>query len=200
MSLGTSKITPLGKIPNSARVGLLNDKYFLHRLRQDQGKFLSNISTNTDKLVVEILHFLNINTTNNLIEYWFQYQTEGQTLNPHCDYNTKARKELPTSNIKEFLEGRDSRHYLSEKTVAVYLEVSDDLLGGDLCISNDYTYLSENVTEKDILSGSFERYSPVENCVIEFQGSKYYHWIDKVLRGSRKSLLINFWPKDMIYE
>lgn len=199
MCPGSCKITKLGNISESTRLKLLDSTYFKVKTRETQGNFISTIN-NTDRLVLDFINELDIDSKGFLIEYWFQFQKEGEKLTPHCDYNTKARKELPTSNIARFLKDKNLNYYLSPKTIAVYLEISSDLLGGDLCISKDFTYLSENVTEDRILNGLFERYSPIQGEVLQFEGSKYYHWIDRVLKGTRKSLLINFWPKDLEHE
>jgi len=197
MYLGISKITRLGTIPEPIKLNLLKSTYFINKTRENQGKFLYSIDTPIDKAVIELINILNIDIENFTVEYWFQYQKAGERLTPHCDYNTRARKELPTTSIQEFLKDKDLRYYISPMTVAAYLEVSDNLIGGELCISNDFTYLSDNITNEKILTGSFEEYSPVEGDILCFEGSKYYHWISQVLQGTRKSLLLNFWPKDI---
>ncbi len=38
----------------------------------------------------------------------------------------------------------------------------------------------------------------IKKAVLYFEGSRYYHWINEVKSGSRKSILINFWNDDSL--
>lgn len=137
--------------------------------------------THLDHAVLILLQRLDFKFTRKYVEYWFQHQTAGQDLWPHVDYNKTIGVESPI-------------------TLACYLEVND-LVGGELCIS-EKTWLTINkdlnslkALKEELLKCNHECYSPVENDVLYFEGSKYYHWINPVVSGSRKSMLINFWDE-----
>lgn len=147
--------------------------------------------TEHDYLVLELLDDLSYSYYGNKIEYWFQDLCAGKELRAHFDFNY----EVDLVNIT------DKSLLMSPVTIVVYLEVSDDLVGGDLCISDvdwttlDNPWISSDIFEETIDLSSFDRFSPKEGEVLMFEGSRYFHWIEKVERGTRKSLLINFWDE-----
>lgn len=197
MSLGHSKIIHKSSISDLTRQILLTHEYFTSKDPTIQTNFIKEASTDIDKTVLELLTNENIDYSNKVIEYWFQYQTEGGLLTPHCDFNCFVRKDVPQENVGEYLKTvTDLEQYLSPITLSCYLEVSDDMVGGNLCISN-YTW-EDNVSIDTILNSEYEKYFPTQNEVLHFYGSTYYHWIDKVISGTRKSMLINLWPNDII--
>ena len=55
------------------------------------------------------------------------------------------------------------------------------------------TIYDEEVLKEELLKYTHESFQPFEGAVLYFEGSRYYHWINEVKRGSRKSMLINFW-------
>jgi hypothetical protein len=48
-----------------------------------------------------------------------------------------------------------------------------------------------------IKNSPHETFMPRDNDIIYFEGSRYFHWINTVVEGERKSMMINFWPGDM---
>lgn len=42
-----------------------------------------------------------------------------------------------------------------------------------------------------------EYYAPTTGDIVLFHGSEHFHWIEPLRKGERKSLLMNFWPKDI---
>lgn len=194
-----SKITFKSKVDKSIVNTLLEHKYFITRDPLDQMELIrEEPKSEIDKAILAILDTQNVDYSNNAVEYWFQYQTEGQKLTPHCDYNFKARENMSgMKDTDEFLMSVPKiEYYLSPITIATYLEVNN-LVGGDLCISDTTCFHSVN-TFHDIYTMPHERYTPVESESVHFNGSRHYHWIDTVIQGSRKSVLINLWPKDII--
>jgi hypothetical protein len=130
------------------------------------------------------------------VEYWFQSQTIGEQLAPHCDYNHYARSDQ-TFSPPQWLEEGKEKYFLSPITLATYLEVSDDMEGGELMISHTQ-WSEDSINPPDgIEDMPREAYNPTLYDVVYFRGSYHYHWIAPVKQGSRKSMLINFWPVDL---
>lgn len=148
-----------------------------------------------------MLQFLNDQSydySDKQIEYWFQHHTTGSRLGPHCDYNHKVRAK---GSGGEWLHTYDKSMVMSPITIACYLEITN-LEGGELAIS-PYTWFEEpfplTLSEesfKKIYASDIQYISPQQDDVLYFEGSKYYHWIEPVKHGERKSMMINFWPTE----
>ena len=154
-----------------------------------------NAPTNAiDKAVLEFLDREQFGCNKTHIEYWFQSKEFSEHLLPHVDFNVKLAARI---NAGEQLEPEE---LMSPITIACYLEATD-LEGGEFCISErswlDYEKeLNDPVDLKEeLLKYTHESFQPFEGAVLYFEGSRYYHWINEVKRGSRKSILINFWDE-----
>lgn len=148
-----------------------------------------------DETVMTFLRDENIDASGRIIEYWFQEQTINQELRPHCDFNHIARK--GPSKLIEWASSDNKELFMSPFTIAVYLTVSDDMEGGELCISS-VSWEEDGLFEKtleELLTRPFEKINPTVQDVFYFHGSSYFHWISPVTQGIRRSMLINFWPK-----
>jgi len=88
---------------------------------------------------------------------------------------------------------------MSPVTIGCYLKVGNTI-GGELCIS-DKDWFNEPkpmaVSTDEILQHPYETFMPRDNDIVYFEGSRYFHWINTVIEGERKSMMINFWPGDM---
>lgn len=186
---GNSKIIRRSTLDEDLRLKLLEGlKNPLHMHYFDR-----NEATNaTDEAVLEFLDREQFNCNKTHIEYWYQSQQGSGDLWPHVDFNEKLRHRI---NAGQKLKPEE---LMSPITIACYLEATD-LEGGEFCISErswlDYEKeLSPPVDLKEeLLKYTHESFQPFEGAVLYFEGSRYYHWINEVKRGSRKSILINFW-------
>lgn len=200
MSLGISLITKESSISDSLRLVLLKHPFFSSAYSfQLQDTFINGQpESEYDSAVLQFLDDEKVDYTDRLVEYWFQ---NGVTeLSPHCDYNFIYREKMK-------LEGDDWPHRVDKNlivspiTIAVYLEVSDDMQGGELCISGRTWYEDRepaNISASYIQRLPYQSIIPKQSQVIYFKGSEHYHWVNKVANGSRKSMLINFWPKELL--
>jgi hypothetical protein len=108
------------------------------------------------------------------------------------DFNEKLRHRIDAGQKLK------PEELMSPITIACYLEATD-LIGGEFCISErswlDYEkeLSPPEVLKEELLKYTHESFQPFEGAVLYFEGSRYYHWINEVKRGSRKSILINFW-------
>lgn len=198
MSLGTSLITHKSTIdPQIANV-FLDHPYFATKNFEDQTHFIKDGQA-VDKYDEAVLAFLRdqgMEYKGLKVEYWFQAQTTGQKLFPHCDYNHYARTDMTFSPLQWMEDGKE-KYFLSPITIATYLEVSDDMEGGELMISHTRWSGNDVNPPAGIEDMPKEVHTPSLHEVLYFQGSYHYHWIAEVKRGSRKSMLINFWPVDL---
>lgn len=169
--------------------------------------FLAESSTNTNytnyflksspaseihRAILEFLNRQGFGCSNKYIEYWFQKRQIDDGHWPHVDFNEFTRKKLADG------ETVPPEKLMSPITIACYLE-TDDLEGGEFCISErswlDYEreiQPAEALLE-ELHKYTYETYKPTAGDVLYFEGSRYYHWINKITRGTRKSMLINFW-------
>ena len=202
MSHGDSKITRRSTLSDETRLALTKHPYFLAPVStfqlQDHFIYDGIPSNEFDQLVLDILQQEGMPTKGNTIEYWFQRQSEGQHLAPHCDYNHSARSDL-SFDPYEWYESDKKEKFISPITLSCYLEVSSDMEGGELCISSQTWMedLNPDRTKEDLVQYPYETYLPSQGDIIYFHGSMHFHWIEPVLKGSRKSMLINFWPLDL---
>jgi hypothetical protein len=145
-----------------------------------------------DIAILEFLDRQQFNCNKTHIEYWYQAQEVSGALSAHVDFNEMLRHRI---NAGEHLKPEE---LMSPITIACYLEATD-LIGGEFCISHkswlDYDKEPGNpeVLREELLKYTHESFQPFEGAVLYFEGSRYYHWINEVKRGSRKSILINFW-------
>lgn len=158
--------------------------------------------THFDKTVLNFLSSINIDYSDKIVEYWFQSHDEGSELQPHCDHNCILINDYLRRGIVngKWLHSLPKEICTSPLTLVTYLEISDDMLGGELLISQRSWVDEEDPLNKsvDYLSNyPFETVNPVQNDVIAFKGSWYYHWIAPIKRGRRKSMIINFWPAEL---
>ena len=152
-----------------------------------------NAPTNAiDKAVLEFLDREQFGCNKTHIEYWFQSQEGSGDLWAHVDFNEKLRDRI---NAGEKLQPKE---LMSPITISCYLEAID-LEGGEFCVSErswlDYEreLNPPEVLKEELLKYTHESFQPTKGAVLYFEGSRYYHWINEVKRGSRKSMLINFW-------
>lgn len=147
-----------------------------------------------DQAILEFLKRQKFCCSREYVEYWFQEKETGQDLWPHVDFNDKLRIKLSQG------ESVPPERLMSPITIACYLEIHD-MEGGELCISDrswlDYEREIQPVEElrKEMYRHAYELISPKQGDVLYFEGSRYYHWINTVRSGSRKSMLINFWDE-----
>jgi hypothetical protein len=144
--------------------------------------------------VLELLYEQGLDLDRPYVEYWYQEQTAGQDLWPHVDFNDKLRLRLSHG------ESIPPEKLMSPITIACYLE-TNDLEGGELCISEKSWLEYEREIQpvealrEELFKYSYEMYKPQQNEVLYFEGSRWYHWINPVKSGSRRSMLINFWDE-----
>jgi hypothetical protein len=151
-----------------------------------------------EKSIITMLDNEKYNYKNKLIEYWFQHQIKSQGLEPHCDYNHIIRKESLTQD-GSWLHTCKKTDIMSPVTISCYLQTS--MSGGELCISDQtwFDYATPlSVNSNIIKSFPYKMYSPEVDDIFYFNGSKYFHWINPVLEGERKSMQINFWDNDSL--
>lgn len=200
MSHGTSLVTKESSINKELRLILLKHPFFHHSYRFDlQDTFIKGQpESEYDLAVFQFLQSENVDYSDRVVEYWFQDGKQG--LSPHCDYNFIYREKMK-------LEGDDWPHKVDKNlivspiTLAVYLEISDDLTGGELCISSRTWHEDPepaNITLDHVLQYPYDSITPTQSQVLYFMGSENYHWVNKVKNGTRKSMLINFWPKKLL--
>ena len=162
-----------------------NDKY-TNYFQKDKPE------TKVHEAILELLRRECFGCSRNYIEYWFQDRKENESHWPHVDFNEFSRAKL--ADGKKVLP----EELMSPITIACYLEINN-MIGGEFCISErswqDYEseIQPEDARLKDLLQYTYETYKPVTGDVLYFEGSRYYHWIQKLHSGSRKSMLINFW-------
>lgn len=148
--------------------------------------------------ILQLLDLEQYDYTDKYIEYWFQHQVKGQLLRPHCDYNHMIRKGHIVQD-SSWIHTVDRNKVMSPITIGCYLKVGN-MVGGELCISElDWFDQPEpmKVDVERIEKHAHEVYVPRDNDIVYFEGSKYYHWINQVKEGERKSMMINFWPLDL---
>lgn len=189
MYRGNSKIIRKSIVDEDIRLRLLEG---LNRSTQ-MHYFDRNATTNkTDETVLEFLDREQFNCNKTHIEYWYQVQEVSGNLWPHVDFNEKLRHRVDAG------EKFNSKDLMSPITIACYLE-ANNLVGGEFCISErswlDYEreITPPSALKEELLKYTHESFEPTEGAVLYFEGSRYYHWINEVKSGSRKSILINFW-------
>ena len=191
---GNSKIIRRSTLDEDIRLRLLEG---LNRPTQIH-YFDRNSPTNkTDEAVLEFLDREQFNCNKTHVEYWYQVREVSGNLCPHVDFNEKLRHKI---NAGEKLKPEEQ---MSPITIACYLEATD-LIGGEFCISErswlDYEreISPPEALKEELLKYTYESFQPAEGAVLYFEGSRYYHWINEVKSGSRKSILINFWNDDSL--
>jgi hypothetical protein len=148
----------------------------------------------TDVAVLEFLDREQFNCNKTHIEYWYQAQETDGSLWPHVDFNEKLRNRIDAG------EQLKPAELMSPITISCYLEATD-LVGGEFCVSErswmDYEkeISPPEVLKEELLKYTYESFQPTEGAVLYFEGSRYYHWINEVKSGSRKSILFNFWDE-----
>jgi len=205
MSLGTSLITKKSKLKPEYRDIFLTAKYFIEKptniLNLEEWSTWFNPKHPNNPIEETLVNFLKdeqYDYAGYTIEYWFQHQLQGNYLAPHCDFNHIIRCHQGNDN-GAWLHTVDKSRIMSPITIGCYLQTTD-LEGGKLAISN-HTWFEEPTpmfVDEDqnnrIRAAKVELFTPQVDDVIYFEGSKHYHWIEKVIRGERKSMMINFWP------
>lgn len=191
---GNSKIIRRSFVEEDIRLRLLEG---LNRPTQIH-YFDRNAPTNkTDEAVLEFLDREQFNCNKTHIEYWYQAQETSEGLWPHVDFNEKLRNRIEAG------EKLKPEELMSPITISCYLE-ANDLVGGEFCISERswLDYEAEITPPEDLketlLKYTYESFQPTKGAVLYFEGSRYYHWINEVKSGSRKSILINFWNDDSL--
>lgn len=184
---GNSKIIHRSTLDEDLRIR------FIAGFNQGPNYFDRNAATNsTDEAVLEFLDREQFSCNKQYVEYWYQAQEVSGDLWPHVDFNDKLRLRLQEG------ENVDRRELMSPMTIACYLETID-LVGGEFCISErswlDYEREISPVEalKEELLKYTHESYAPTQGAVLYFEGSRYYHWINPVKKGFRRSMLINFW-------
>ena len=194
MHHGNSKIIRRSFVDEDIRLRLLdglNNPTQIHY-------FNRNAPTNkTDETVLAFLDREQFNCSKTYIEYWYQVREASGDLWPHVDFNEKLRNRIEAG------EKLKPKELMSPITIACYLEATD-LVGGEFCISErswlDYDKEpgDPEVLREELLKYTYESFQPTEGAVLYFEGSRYYHWINEVKSGYRKSILINFWNDDSL--
>lgn len=155
---------------------------------------MKNPQTPVEIAIMEFLDRQGFGCSKKYVEYWFQSKIKEENLWPHVDFNEVNRVRLANG------ESISPERLMSPITIACYLE-SQNLIGGELCISQrswlDYEREIQPPEDlhKELCKYIYETYKPTTGDVLYFQGSRYYHWINRVLNGTRKSMLINFWDE-----
>ena len=204
---GNSKITKKSTLSNELKELFLTAPYFEAKPTSFNLEEYTNFfkwnepKTDIEHAIITLLDLEDYNYTGKIIEYWFQHQINGQSLAPHCDYNHLIRNES-LINSGDWIHTVDKNLVMSPVTIGCYLKVGN-MIGGELCISEkDWFDYAEPLkfTANDIenvKSYPYEQYMPRDNDILYFEGSRYFHWINPVIEGERKSMMINFWPEDM---
>lgn len=200
MSLGISLVTKESKISDELRIILLEHPFFHNPYRFDlQDTFINEQPVSEfDLAVFQFLKDEDFDHSGRIVEYWFQNGKSG--LSPHCDYNFIYRDKMKLAG-GDWPHKVDKNLIVSPITIAVYLEVTDDMQGGELCISGRTWYEEKEpttVSSEYIMRLPRQTIAPKQGQAIYFKGSDHYHWVNKVTNGSRKSMLINFWPKELL--
>jgi hypothetical protein len=197
---GTYLVTKESNISDELRIILLNHPYFHNPYRFDlQDTFINGQpESEYDLAVFQFLQSENVDYSDRVVEYWFQDGKQG--LSPHCDYNFVYRDKMKFES-NDWPHKVDKSLIVSPITLAVYLEVTDDMTGGELCISSRTWYEEDEpavVKAEYIMQYPYDTITPAQSQVLYFMGSENYHWVNKVKTGARKSMLINFWPKELL--
>jgi hypothetical protein len=204
MSHGQSKITKKSVLSPELAAVFLTAPYFESKPTtinlEDYTNFFkwNEPKTQIEYAVLKLLEVEQYDCTGKIIEYWFQHQVSGQSLQPHCDYNHLIRAGSVVQD-SSWLHTVDKSLIMSPITIGCYLKVGNTI-GGELCISDlDWFDCSEpmKVDAETIKNSPHETFMPRDNDIIYFEGSRYFHWINTVVEGERKSMMINFWPEDM---
>lgn len=208
MSHGTSKITKRSVLRNELRDIFLTAPYFHTKPQTKNYEDYTNFfkwnepKTQIEYALLKLLELEKYDCSDKFIEYWFQHQLPGQSLGPHCDYNHTVRSRSPGSK-GDWLHSYPKELVMSPITIGCYLKIGNTT-GGELCISDkdwfdiaDPLVYSEDDLQK-IKNCPYETYMPRDNDIIYFEGSKYFHWINSVIEGERKSMMINFWPETLV--
>jgi len=202
---GTSKIINHSEIDNELRETFLEHNFFKGPHYRTNYFDYNNPENDFDRAVLRLLNNEEFNYKGFKIEYWFQDKNAGTALPPHCDYNEYIRK-MGVNEPADWVHTIEKELLMSPITLAVYLEVSNDLIGGELVISEQTWFDIETpltLTEEDmnlIRSKASTVYKPVQGEILYFYGSSNYHWINEVVQGNRKSMLINFWPHSAVLQ
>lgn len=208
MSHGTSKVIKRSKIRPQLRDTILTADYFISRPQSGQEADKTNYveynnpRNEIDEAVFAFLGEEGYDYSNKLVEYWFQYKMTTENLEPHCDYNHLVRM-VGCQNEKGWVHKVPKQLLMSPITIAVYLEIPNDMKGGELCISDkDWFDLEDPLkfSTTDLIlikNSSHEKIIPKQDEVLYFEGSRYFHWINTIANSTRKSMLINFWPLEL---
>ena len=151
----------------------------------------------TDEAVLEFLDREQFNCSKTHIEYWYQEYKSSGDLWPHVDFNEKLRHRIEAG------EKLQPEELMSPITISCYLEAID-LEGGEFCISErswlDYEreIAPSSALKEELLKYTHESFQPTESAVLYFEGSRYYHWVNEIKSGSRKSILVTFWDEDSL--
>jgi hypothetical protein len=207
MSRGDSLIISKSKLKPEYRDIFLTAKFFSEKPGFDDMSAWTNwfdpanAKGAIEQTILDFLDEQSYDYSDNQIEYWFQDFIDVGRLDPHCDYNHKVRGF--GMDAGEWLHTADKHMIMSPVTIGIYLEVSN-LKGGDLIIHhhewfNEPTplFLDEHA-QKRIAEAPKENYTPQQDDVIYFEGSRYYHSIEPMESGTRKSMMINFWPREYV--
>jgi hypothetical protein len=186
---GNSKIIRRSTLDEDLRLTLLEG---LNKPTQMHYFNHANPTNETDIAVLEFLDREQFNCSKTHIEYWYQSHEASGDLWAHVDFNEKLRNRIDAG------EKLKPEELMSPITISCYLE-ANNLIGGEFCISErswlDYEreISPPEALKKELLKYTYESFQPTEGAILYFEGSRYYHWINEVKSGSRKSILINFW-------
>ncbi len=190
---GNSKIIRRSTLDEDLRLRFISGFYKNLGRPPNLNYFHRNAPQNeTDEAVLEFLDREQFNCSKTHIEYWYQSLEASGDLWAHVDFNEKLRNRIDAG------EKLKPEELMSPITISCYLE-ANNLIGGEFCISErswlDYEreISPPEALKKELLKYTYESFQPTEGAVLYFEGSRYYHWINEVKSGSRKSILINFW-------
>lgn len=195
---------------NSPQIdALLQHPYFLTRNRAEQTMFFDVNSNLTDfqQNVVDVAgKYVDENVPGYVIqeiETWAQDFSSSGRLAPHCDHNCRYTVDYPMkhnlSHRGEWIFALPEEQIVSPITIALYLDVSEDMDGGEFVLS--HRSWKDEPQPLNIPPEHFDQFDsttvvPKTGDVVIFKGSLFYHWIAPIRAGTRRSLLINFWPRN----
>jgi hypothetical protein len=205
MSLGITHILNTSTVEEEIRQQLVEHPFFnatVKTFELQRSLITDQPTTEYDNAITKILQHEGIDYSDKIIEYWFQHcVAPSKALMPHCDYNYEYREKMKLSG-DDWPHKVDKHMIVSPITLVVYLYISDDMEGGQLAISSrawmEEEYPVSGTAVMNSKNYPTEMITPKTGDVLHFKGSEHYHWIEPVTVGERRSLLINFWPKELL--
>ncbi len=167
---------------------LLDSSYLFNKTNSNPSIIIDR--DNPLDLIEQILCVISYTLTDTKKRYMEVWTQKTSFLDPHCDFNYLH------NSVGTNLVGVPEDQFLSPVTIALYTN-TNDLVGGDLILTGrSWREEMPNPLGKkidDMLPYVFMSISPKVRSAVLFQGSEYYHWISPIEKGTRHSILMNFW-------